>query len=742
MLSKELIFMFKKLISVLLVFSFMFSFGVLTKAEEKADTCLYTIYADDMLFQQNKEAILAGTGKAGDKITAELYLGKKLVTSGESTVGADGKFTVSFMAPKGSYSQYIIMIKENDEYIITLKNIVFGELWLASGQSNMMFPLAQSITGTEMWQNQQKLSPYLRVLLVPGYPEYKNENALTLLPLNKQDDITDATWVTGENMNVYNVSAVAYFFAEQLMKKLDMPVGILNSSLGGSSIASWLSRETCESDASLTSYLADRGQYVPASEWNEKGQDVYTDVTANYNQKIHPLKYFRPVGMLWYQGETDISWTDDMYGKAFTLMQKSYSELFGFENELMPIIYTQLAPYNYGDDTILPARNYYYTKMQQEFPTSRAVISIHDLPLTYFMDSGVIHPQCKEDVGQRMFFAAEGLVYGKKQTYTVSTIKSVEIKDGSVYVTFENIGDGLKAKGEKINGFAICDEKGIYVQADGEIVSGNTVRIYAEGIENPKSASYAFCPSSMRANLYAVENGVPALPIGPFVTDAGYMKKAWLDQPWMDCDNETAWFNEADPYSGFYNTWESENASLTFNGSFMNVKGQNDFTISPAITFEKDGNESFRYDTERNFSSYGKLTFSVRNNGEKDVTFNCLRLYRESFMWYSPEVNMSGDSSCIIPADGEWHTISLDLNTLYLSSNECGAISPNNMIKYLQDMDFCFTSEGDADIDLDNFRFTPEEENTSFRFEAKISDAENLWEFICALFVSILGIFF
>ncbi len=735
--------MTKKFLSILLVISLLFSFAVFANAEENANTSLYTIYAHGMLFQHSKEAILAGTGKVGDTITAELYQGKKLVASGESTVGNNGKFTVSFMAPKGSYTQYIIMLKENGEYITTLKNIVFGELWLASGQSNMMFPLSQSLTGVEMWQNQKKLSPWLRVLLVPGYPEYKGKDALTLLPLEAQDDITDAAWVTGEDMNVYNISAVAYFFAEQLMKKLDMPVGILNSSLGGSSVASWLSRETCESDKELTEYLADRSQYFSASEWKEDNQDVYTHVTANYNQKIHPLKYFRPVGMIWYQGETDISWADEMYGKAFTLMQKSYSKLFGFQNEMMPIVYTQLAPYNYGHDTMLPQRNFYYTAMQQEYASSRAVISIHDIPLTYFMPSGVIHPQRKEEVGQRMFFAVDGLVYGTRETYTVSTIKSTEIKDASVYVTFENIGDGIKTDGDKITGFAICDETGVYVQADAEIISKDTVRIYANGISNPKSTSYAYCPSSMRSNLYATENGKLALPIGPFVTDANYMTKAWLDQPWMDCDKEKAWFNEADPYSGFYNTWENENATLAFNGSYINVKAQNDFTISPAITLvSEDDKESFRYDSQRDFSDYGKLTFSIRNNSEDDVTFKYLQLYRGKITWYSPEVNASGDSSFVIPADGEWHTIALDLNTLYLHGNECGAISPNNMIKYLQDIKLCFSCEDNANIDIDNFRFTPEEENTSFRFEAKPSDAENLWEFICALFVSIIGIFF
>ncbi len=735
--------MLRKLISILLAVSFVFGFTVFAQAEETANTKLYTIYADGMLFQREKEATLAGTGKPGDKITAELYHGKKLVTSGESTVGTDGKFTVSFMAPKGSYTQYVIMIKENDKYIETLTNIVFGELWLASGQSNMMYPLSQSFTGVEMWQNQKKLSPWLRVLLVPGYPEYKGETALTCLPLEEQEDITDAEWVTGENLNVYNVSAVAYFFAEQLMKKLDMPVGILNSSLGGSSVASWLSRETCESDSELTGYLAENNLYFTASEWNERNQDVYTHVTGNYNQKIHPLRHFSITGMIWYQGETDMWWTDEMYGRAFTLMQKSYSELFGFEDKLMPIVYTQLAPYNYGSETVLSQRNNYYTVMQQEHPDSRAVIAIHDLPLTYFMPAGIIHPNYKEGVGKRMFFAADGLVYKNRETYTVSTVKSSEIRDGSIYVTFSNIGDGLRVYGDKITGFAICDKTGVYVQAEAEIVNTDTVRIYAENIENPVSASYAYCPASSRSNLYATDKGSYALPIGPFVTDAGYMERAWLDQPWMDCNNENTWFNNNnDPYGGLYNSWESENAELTFNGDFMNVKGSGNFNVSPTISYEIDGEKAFHSDSQRDFSDYGKLTFSVRNNGEKDVTFDCFRIYRETFMWYSPEANESHDSSVIIPADGEWHKVSLDLNALYLYANECGIISSNNMIKYIQDMKFCFVSEGEADIDLDNFRFAPEEEDTSFFFDTKLSDADNVWEFISAMFSSILGIIF
>ncbi len=732
----------KRLISVLLVLVMIFAFIPLVYAEENFNSKLYTIYADDMLFKHSEETILAGTGKTGDTITAELYKGKKLIISGESTVGDDGKFTVSFMAPKGSYTQYMIMLKENGTVFRILNNVVFGELWLASGQSNMMYPLYQSRTGVEMWQQGQKLSPYLRVLLVPGYPAYKDQTALTLLPLEKQDDIIDAKWVTGENMAVYEISAVAYFFAEAMMKELDMPVGILNSSLGGSSIASWLSRETCESDTALTNYLRENGQYVPASEWKEDEQDVYTSVTANYNQKIHPLKHFRPTGLIWYQGETDVFWSDEMYSRAFNLMQDSYSKLFGFGNEKMPFIYTQLAPYNYGDDMALPQRNYFFTQMQQQDSSSRAVISIHDIPLTYFMPAGVIHPACKEEVGQRMFFAAEGLVYSERDTYTVATIKNTEIKDSGIYVTFDNIGDGIKADEDIIRGFAICDKTGIYVQADAEIISADTVRIYSENVKEPVSASYAFCPSNMRANLYATENGQIALPLGPFVTDRNYMQRVWKDIPWADCDNEQTWFNNSDPYSAFYDSWTSENAVLSYSENALNVLGENEFSISPTLYYTADGKKNFHNDAQRDLTPYSAITFYARNNGDKDVKMSKVQLYKDTVSWYSPEVNSLHDSGFIIPADGEWHKITLDLNALYHFGNECGIKSPNNMIPYLQEMNICFESEGKADITVDNFRFVAETEDTGFICDADIKDADNIWEKICALFVMFLGIFF
>lgn len=393
-----------------------------TASAEKSMAKLYNVYGDGMLFEQNKEAVFAGTSKPDSEITAELYNGDKLVASGKSVALKDGTFEVSFIAPSGSYDEYTVILKENSSEFATLKNVVFGELWLASGQSNMMYPLSQSRTGREMFANRQLLSEHLRVLLVPGYPGNTVTPEFTYA--DPQLNIEGAQWVTGENLAVYNVSAVAYFFAADLMKELDMPVGILNASLGGSAIASWLSREAIDGDAEVKNDFVSNGLYIEQSDWDTNGQNVYTDMTANYNHKIEALKNFRPSGMIWYQGESDIGSSGDRYSRAFDLMQRSYSELFGFENGLMPIIYTHLASFLYSDDTFMIAdRNIDFTEMQKMRPESRATVTIYDVPLTYIPEAGAIHPECKEEIGERMAFAAKSLVYGDDESYTAASVK-------------------------------------------------------------------------------------------------------------------------------------------------------------------------------------------------------------------------------------------------------------------------------------------------------------------------------
>ncbi|MBQ8764229.1 MAG: hypothetical protein IJZ07_09025 [Clostridia bacterium] len=737
--------MIKKIISVLLVLSMVFAFMPAAFAEE-ATAKLYTFFGDGMLFKQNEEAVISGTGKAGSKIVSELYnADNSLVESGEATVSADGTFAVAFDAPAGGYDEYTVVLKCNDAEFAKLKNVVFGELWIANGQSNMQYPLAQAKRGREMFANQQKLSKNLRVLLVPAIPEYKG--SVELAPVDPQPDIPGAQWVTGENPVVYSMSAVAYFFAEELLEELDVPVGILNVSLGGTSIASWISREAIDDDAQVKNDFVSSGDYIEKSEWNEKNFNISIDMTINYNLKMEALKNFRVSGMIWYQGESDImmGWSGERYARAFDLMQRSYTELYNYQDGLMPIIYTQLAPYYYSDGGYnLTNMNIAFTDIQKQRPESRAVVSVNDIPVTFIPEAGLIHPESKEEISDRMAYAAMGMVYGEYETYTAPTLKDAEIKDGSIYVSFNNIGNGIKSKGDTVYGFALCGKDGVYVQANAEIIGENSVRIWSENVPDPCSASYAYCVSNQRANLYATDKNGFAMPVSPFVTDKNYCTHFYKDKIWADCEDEFIWHTETDAVSKFYPSWTAENAdiSASANDAYSGEKGMNikakdkSFSVTPVLTYEDDGKATAFFDTDTDYSDYSEMSFYVKNNGKTDAVFEGVKFTKDLVAWYSA---FSGE---VIPADGEWHKITVNLNRVNLFGNECGFGYTNERLDNVINLEFMFSSsEENSDIGFDCIRFTPSTEKVSAGFDADIADADTPFEFVSALFVRFIGLF-
>ncbi len=722
----------KKIISVILAVM-MISGCMLTANAANSTAKLYGTYGDGMLFQQNKAAVFAGVAPSGAKISAELYdESGNLVAGGESTASAEGTFEVSFTAPQGSYNEYKVIFKENGAEFDSLENVVFGELWLASGQSNMQYPLAQDKDGADMFLNSEKLSKWLRVLLVPAYCE----NVVEKTYADPQQDIAGAEWVTGENGAVYSMSAVAYHFAANLMSELDMPVGILNASLGGSAIESWLSRKAIDGDDAVRNALVSRKRYIERSEWSESEQNIYGDMTANYNHKIEALRHFRPSGLIWYQGESDLmsSVSEGDYGAMYDLMQRSYSELFGFENELMPFICTQLASYLYSDDGLnLLDWNMNYCKIQAAQPESRATVTIYDVPLTYLPEAGPIHPECKREIGERMAFAAKGLVYGGEDAYTAATVKKAEIRDGSVYVTFENAGSGIYSVGAELYGFAVCGANGVYAQANAEIVSSDTVRVWSDDVKNPVSASYAYCVSNMRSNLYAASD----MPVSPFVTDKSVGTHYWFDRPWTDCGDLYVWhvMNEVELNKDYF-SWSATNATAHFENGVMEVSGGSGFTLSPVLNFEK--NKKFD-DTDNDYSDYGKMSMLIRNNGSAPVEIGSVKIYKNAFMWYSPAADGTKGVEVSIPADGQWHTVTFDLNRLYLFGNEGGAGSPCGRLNKVTEIRFEFANTENAEISIDSIRFAPDTSDGKMYFDPDENTLDTFIEKLTAIFTKAVG---
>lgn len=737
----------KKILSIILVAIFALSCVPFAAAQD-VQTRLYTVYGDGMLFQQNNEAILAGVAELGSEITATLYNKEsKIVASAESTARADGTFTVSFAAPSGGYEEYTIVLMKDGSVFDSLENVVFGELWLASGQSNMQYPLGQAKGGLEDMTNGKKFSKWLRVLMVPPYVNSYTE--IGFVPDKPQKDIAGAQWVNGENEFIYNMSAVAFYFAEEMMKELDMPVGILNAPLGGSLIASWISREKIDSDAELKNMLKSYGAYKESADWSADTQNVYTDVGANYNHKIEALRCFRPVGMIWYQGESDIGFSDEYYAKAFDAMQDLYTDIFAHDNGDLPIIFTNLAEYFYTDDgLVLPDRNIAFGKIQASRPESRATFGIYDIPITYLPATGVIHPEHKKEIGERMALCAKGMVYGKYDSFTGATVQSTEIRDGAVFVTLKNVGDGLVLNGKKAYGFAVCGADGVYVEAEAEIVSANTIKVWNDSIKNPVSASYAYGMGNGRANLACLYEGENPLPVSIFITERAEGAHYWSDKHWTDCESKEIWHTLGDSTSGFFDSWSAENAVISFNPSDahegengLNITAEKKkFNVKPLLTF-KDGikTESF-FDADTDYSDYGTMSFYIRNNGENPVMLDKVKLLKNKTMWHAPEVNGTGDTSFVIPADGEWHLVTLNLNCLYLHGNEGGIGFTSKRLKEIKDIELCFKGE-DADLSIDDFTFTPNDGDAKNSYDASFDTADNIFEFFCAIVTNFLGLF-
>lgn len=739
----------KKFISVLLALSVLI-LAVVPSFAAETDASLKAIYGDNMLFKQNEDAVIAGTGNPGSTVSAELFnSGNQSVASGTATVNADGSFEVSFTAPSGSFEEYTIILKQNGVEFRKLSNVVFGELWLASGQSNMQYPLGQARHGIEMMEKSEKLSRNLRVLITPFFDE--NNGKTGVIPSEPQTDIPGSEWITGEDSGIYGMSAVAYFFAAKMIEELGMPVGILNISLGGSTIASWISRKSVEANAEVKNDMIRSGTYVDLSEWDTTARNIYADVSANYNYRIEAVKHFRLSGMIWYQGESDIVYGSDgaAYSRALDLLQRSYTELFKHQNGLLPIVFTQLASYFYsGEGWELPSRNVDFSEIQQEQPDSRALISIYDVPLTYTPVAGLIHPESKLEVGERMAFAALGLVYDRYDSYTTATVDKSEIKDGAIYVTFKNFGDALIGKGEPLKGFSICGNNGIYVKADAEIISTDTVKICNKNISEPCSAAYAYSVNNEKANLFASFNGKPTLPVSPFVTDRSIDAEYWSEKTWADCDDEKIWHTIDDAHSGFYSSWNTENAGIFYDSSDKTdgtsslkiTSSSDEFSISPVFTYENGTDTQTFYDADTDYSKYGKIEFSIKNAGTKDVKIENIKFSKNRFVWYSPAAVDTSDDSLVIPADGEWHSVAFDLNKVYLFGFECGISYPSKVLYDIKNITFCFGSE-DAEtvIHVDEIRFAPTNKDAKIGFDADFNAADNIFEYISCAFVRLIG---
>lgn len=722
----------KKSVSVILAASLFMTALSLGASAAGTEPKLYQTYGDQMLFGQNRDIVIAGTSAPGSTVTCEITLDGQVVRQASAQTKSDGTFSVVMDGIDGGYTEYTVLCKFNGELFDTLKNVIFGELWIAAGQSNMQMSMGQSKEGAAMIANGESGSKWVRFLNIPAQPEYKG--SINNIPLEPQNDVKGAYWCNGSQRRAYDTSAVGFFFGEKLRRDLDVPVGVISLALGGSSIYSWLPREAVEGDPEVLADAKDVGVYFSASDWKESNQNTFRDITSNYNNKVYATKNFKPSGMIWYQGESNIGSPYGRYKRAFDLMQTSYSELFGFENGgMLPIVFTQLATFHYGSNkTLLPQMNMEFAEIQKALPQYRALVSIYDIELTYTPEIHSIHPLAKKPIGERMAYSAMGFLYGSYNTYTVPYVKSHEVRDGAVYVTFNNVGDGLTVKQsgryitpDPIYGCTICGENGVFVEADAEIVSADTIRIYSAEVPSPIAATYAYSETNVTSNLYSSSDGATVFGVSPFTTRLIENAQHIQTTDWANCEIQSRWHSNDNTYSGEFGTWGNlVNSSVTFNYDDV-FKGaaslQLDalaarFGVAPVMHYEKDGLLKNHLDIDTCYSQFGTVGFMVKNIGTTDVTFDMLKIYVTPVLWFAPVVKDANVTCFVIPADGSWHRVTLDLSTLYLFGRDNDFKGSRFDLREIYDLRLCFTGAGTSSVLLDDFVFTPAETSASFNF--------------------------
>ena len=440
-----------------------------------ATVSLPAIIGNHMVLQQNTNVKIWGWSDPGEKISITTSWDTSTVTTiGESSA----KWNLVIKTPAAG-GPYTITIKGNNS--LQLEDILIGEVWNCSGQSNMEMSynwgVKEYTTDVEKASNQQ-----IRFFNMP--------RSTAAFP---QDDTKGKRVVcTPEEMKHFSLAG--YFFGQQLQNVLKQPIGLINTSWGGTPAEVWTPKEVVDSSTILT---AAANKLTPSKGW---------PITAGltYNAMINPIKDYAIAGVIWYQGESNVG-TSASYQLLFTKMIQAWRKAW---NKDLPFYFVQVAPFS-GYDSIAGALLREAQTKTLALPNTGMVV-ITDL----VTDVKDIHPHNKKDVGLRLANYALAATYGKKTlAYKSPMFKSMVVEKDKIRLSFSDVPIGLKSSGGAITEFYIAGADKKFMPATA-IIKNNTVLVSNKNIEHPTAVRFGFTSAAM-PNLLSTEG----LPVNNFRTD-------------------------------------------------------------------------------------------------------------------------------------------------------------------------------------------------------------------------------
>lgn len=487
-----------------------------------ADIRLPALFCDHMVLQREVEIPVWGRADPGEEVTVTVG-----GSSAKTTADDQGRWRVE-LEPLKSVGPHTLKVSGNNS--VEINDVLVGEVWLCSGQSNMAMPVSRS---AKFEQEQAAADlPQIRMFTV-------NREAAE----SPQDDC-EGQWTVCNPETVGAFSATAYFFGRTLHRELGVPVGLINSSWGGTPVQAWTAVADQEQLSELEPLFADwktrMADYDPErakavyerqlAAWPEKVKQARAagkrpprrpqppvDPKLNphrpgnlYNGMIAPLVPYALRGAIWYQGESNANrYTSELYGLQLKTMILNWRR--DWSNDKMPFLYVQLP--NFKTPQKEPVETDGWVVVQEQMLKT---LSVPHTGMAITIDIGEandIHPKNKQDVGKRLGLWALGTTFGKDLNYCGPLPKSSVVEDGKIVVTFDHAGSGLVAKGEKLTGFAIAGEDRQFVWADAKIV-GDSVEVASPDVKSPVAVRYNWAPNPI-GNLFNKEG----LPATPFRTD-------------------------------------------------------------------------------------------------------------------------------------------------------------------------------------------------------------------------------
>lgn len=440
----------------------------------QADVRLPKIFGDHMVLQRQAPIRLWGWADPSEQVTATLA-----DRSATASAGTDGRWslTLESLPAGGPYE-----LKVAAHNTLVFHDVLLGEVWLCSGQSNMEWPVKWSVNGEQETAAAQH--PQLRLF---GVKKNVAEKPL--------DDVEGA-WAVCSPSSVPDFSAIGYFFGRKLQQDLGVPVGMINSSWGGTICETWCSPEVGPGNRDF----AWVHQQHPTFQPGEPNQ-----ASVLYNGMIHPLIPFGLRGVLWYQGEGNLG-LGVGYRRLLSGLIRDWRKQWGQSD--LAFLYAQLAPFVYQNvDPRLLAELWEGQLRTLALPNTGMAV------LTDIGDLKDIHPKNKQEVGRRLALWALARSYGKDLVYSGPLYQSMQIEGERIRLRFDHIGGGLVAKDGPLQEFTIAGEDGNFVPAEA-VIDGETIVVSSATVKVPTAVRFAWRQDAA-PNLF----NQAGLPAAPFRTD-------------------------------------------------------------------------------------------------------------------------------------------------------------------------------------------------------------------------------